>query len=104
MTAVTCTVTLRTHARLAAENSQQRVSSIPTSMTSVFARRALRSTGRLDDCIKWTSTPRRARNRASQGCMLYELTMPELRLLPLIERFVTMLAELPVFADAFGVI
>ena len=75
-------------------------------MTSVFARRALRSTGRLDDCIKWTSTPRRARNRASQGCMLYELipTIPELRLLPLIERFVTMLAELAVFADAFGVI
>jgi hypothetical protein len=38
--------------------------------------------------------------------MLYELipTMPELRLLPLIERFVTKLAELPVFADAFGVI
>jgi len=31
-------------------------------------------------------------------------TMPELRLLPLIERFATMLAELPVFADAFGVI
>jgi hypothetical protein len=38
--------------------------------------------------------------------MLYELipTIPELRLLPLIERFVTMLAELAVFADAFGVI
>jgi hypothetical protein len=33
--------------------------------------------------------------------MLYELisTMPELRLLPLIERFAAMLAELPVFAD-----
>ena len=32
--------------------------------------------------------------------MLYELipTMPEVRLLPLIERFATMLAELPVFA------
>jgi hypothetical protein len=38
--------------------------------------------------------------------MLYELipTMPELRLLPLIERFVTMLAELPVFADTFGAV
>lgn len=42
-------------------------SSISTSITSVFARRALRSTGRLDDCITWTSTPRRARNRASQN-------------------------------------
>ena len=33
--------------------------------------------------------------------MLYELipTMPEVRLLPLIKRFTTMLAELPVFAD-----
>jgi hypothetical protein len=29
MTAVTCTVTLRTHARLAAENSQQRVQQHP---------------------------------------------------------------------------
>jgi hypothetical protein len=28
--------------------------------------------------------------------------MPELRLLPLIERFAVMLAELPVFADTFG--
>ena len=36
--------------------------------------------------------------------MLYELipTMPEVRLLPLIKRFTTMLAELPVFADPFG--
>jgi hypothetical protein len=31
-------------------------------------------------------------------------TMPELRLLPLIERFATMLAELPLFADTFGAI
>jgi hypothetical protein len=38
--------------------------------------------------------------------MLYELipTMPELRLLPLIERFATMLAELPLFADTFEAI
>ena len=38
--------------------------------------------------------------------MLYELipTMPEMRLLPLIERFAAMLAELPVFADTFGTI
>jgi len=31
-------------------------------------------------------------------------TMPEMRLLPLIERFAAMLAELPVFADTFGTI
>lgn len=39
-----------------------------------------------------------------QGCMLYELipTMPELRLLPLVERFAAMLAQLPVFADTYG--
>ncbi len=36
--------------------------------------------------------------------MLYELipTMPEMRLLPLIERFAAMLAEVPAFADTFG--
>jgi hypothetical protein len=28
--------------------------------------------------------------------------MPEWRLLPLVERFSAMLAELPVFADTFG--
>jgi hypothetical protein len=38
--------------------------------------------------------------------MLYELipTMPELRLLPLVERFAAMLAEVPAFADTFGAI
>ena len=38
--------------------------------------------------------------------MLYDLTpnMPEARLLPLIERFTSMLAELPVFADTFRVV
>ena len=41
-----------------------------------------------------------------QGCMLYELipTMPEPRLLPLVERFAAVLAELPVFADTFGAV
>jgi hypothetical protein len=49
---------------------------------------------------------RRTHSLFRQGCMLYELipTMPEVRLLPLIERFTTMLAELPVFADTFGTI
>jgi hypothetical protein len=42
----------------------------------------------------------------SRASSLYELipTMPEVRLLPLIERFTTMLAELPVFVDTFGAI
>ena len=59
-----------------------------------------------DRYLKSNTTKRRTHSLFRQGCMLYELipTMPELRLLPLIERFATMLAELPVFADAFGVI
>ena len=46
------------------------------------------------------------RSLFQEGCMLYELipTMPEVRLLPLIERFTTMLAELPVLADTFAAI
>jgi len=41
-----------------------------------------------------------------QGRMLYEFipTMPELRLLPLIERFATTFVELPLFAAIFGAI
>jgi hypothetical protein len=30
--------------------------------------------------------------------------MPQTRLLPLVERFAAMLAELPVFADTFGAV
>jgi len=38
--------------------------------------------------------------------MLYDLipTMPEVRLLPLIERFAASLGELPIFAGTFGVV
>ena len=38
--------------------------------------------------------------------MLYDLipNMPDGRLLPLIQRFAAMLAELPVFADTFGLV
>jgi hypothetical protein len=59
-----------------------------------------------DRYLKSNTTKRRTHSLFRQGCMLYELipTMPELRLLPLIERFATILAELPVFADAFEVI
>jgi hypothetical protein len=59
-----------------------------------------------DRYLKSNTTKRRTHSLFRQGCMLYELipTMPEVRLLPLIERFTTMLAELPVFADTFGAI
>jgi hypothetical protein len=57
-----------------------------------------------DRFLKSNTTKRRTHSLFRQGCMLYDLipTMPELRLLPLIERFAAMLAEVPVFADTFG--
>ena len=60
----------------------------------------------MDRHLKSNTAKHRTHSLFRQGCMLYELipTMPELRLLPLIERFATILAELPLFADAFGVI
>jgi hypothetical protein len=59
-----------------------------------------------DRLLKSNTAKHRTHSLFRQGCMLYELipTMPELRLLPLVERFATMLAELPVFADTFGAI
>ena len=59
-----------------------------------------------DRYLKSNTTKRRTHSLFRQGCMLYELipTMPELRLLPLVERFAEMLAEVPVFADTFGVV
>jgi hypothetical protein len=59
-----------------------------------------------DRYLKSNTTARRTHSLFRQGCMLYELipTMPELRLFPLIERFATMLAELPVFSETFGAI
>jgi hypothetical protein len=57
-----------------------------------------------DRLLKSNNTKRRTHSLFRQGCMLYDLipTMPEQRLLPLIERFAEMLAEVPVFADTFG--
>jgi Transposase DDE domain len=59
-----------------------------------------------DRYLKSNTTKRRTHSLFRQGCMLYDLipTMPGARLLPLIERFTAMLAELPVFADTFGVV
>jgi hypothetical protein len=59
-----------------------------------------------DRYLKSNTTKRRTHSLFRQGCMLYDLipNMPDPRLLPLIERFAAMLAELPVFADTFGVV
>ena len=57
-----------------------------------------------DRFLKSNTAKRRTHSLFRQGCMLYDLmpTMPEPRLLPLVQRFAALLAELPVFADAFG--
>jgi hypothetical protein len=57
-----------------------------------------------DRLLKSNTTKRRTHSLFRQGCMLYDLipTMPEQRLVPLIERFAAMLAEQTVFADTFG--
>ncbi len=57
-----------------------------------------------DRHLKANTTKRRTHSLFRQGCMLYELipTMPEHRLLPLVERFAIILAKLPVFADTLG--
>src|SRR5271157_5092831 len=59
-----------------------------------------------DRYLKSNTTKRRTHSLFRQGCMLYDLmpNMPQARLLPLIERFTAMLAELPVFAATFGVV
>lgn len=57
-----------------------------------------------DRHLKSNTTKRRTHSLFRQGSMLYDLipTMPKVRLLPLIERFAAMLAEVPAFADTFG--
>jgi hypothetical protein len=59
-----------------------------------------------DRYLKSNTTKRRTHSLFRQGSMLYDLipTMPEVRLLPLLERFAAMLAELPIFAGTFGVV
>jgi len=50
-----------------------------------------------DRHLKSNTTTRRTHSLFRQGCMLYDLmpNMPETRLLPLVERFAQMLAEVP---------
>jgi hypothetical protein len=59
-----------------------------------------------DRYLKSNTTKRRTHSLFRQGCMLYDLipTMPDQRLVPLIERFAAMLAEVRVFADTFGAV
>ena len=59
-----------------------------------------------DRLLKSNTTKRRTHSLFRQGCMLYDLipTMPDQRLLPLIEKFAVMLAEVPAFVDTFGAI
>jgi hypothetical protein len=59
-----------------------------------------------DRLLKSNTSKRRTHSLFRQGCMLYDLipTMPEKRLLPLVERFAEMLAEVPGFANTFGAI
>jgi len=59
-----------------------------------------------DRQLKSNTTKRRTHSLFRQGCMLYDLipTMPDQRLIPLIETFAAMLAEQHVFADTFGAI
>jgi hypothetical protein len=59
-----------------------------------------------DRYLKSNTTKRRTHSLFRQGCMLYDLipTMPDARLVPLIERFATMLAQVQMFADTFGAV
>ncbi|MCU4162278.1 hypothetical protein AiwAL_19750 [Acidiphilium sp. AL] len=59
-----------------------------------------------DRFLKSNTAKRRTHSLFRQGCMLYELipTMPEPRLLPLVQKFADMLADLPVFAETFGAV
>lgn len=59
-----------------------------------------------DRHLKSNTSTRRTHSLFRQGCMLYDLmpNMPEIRLLPLIERFAQMLTEAPAFADSFEAI
>jgi hypothetical protein len=59
-----------------------------------------------DRLLKSNTTKRRTHSLFRQGCMLYDLipNLPPQRLLPLVERFATMLAEQPMFAETFGVV
>jgi len=59
-----------------------------------------------DRYLKSNTSKQRTQSLFRQGGMLYQLipTMPELRSLPLIERFAAVFAQLPVFVNTFGAV
>ena len=59
-----------------------------------------------DRHLKSNTTKRRTHPLFRQGCMLYDLipTMPESRLLPLMEPFTAMLEAQPLFRTVFGAV
>ena len=59
-----------------------------------------------DRHLKSNTTKRRTHSLFRQGSMLYDLipTMPEVRLLPLIEQFAAAIGELSICAESFGVV
>ena len=59
-----------------------------------------------DRLLKSNTAKRRTHSLFRQGCMIYDLipTMPEKWLLPLIEKFAAMLAEIPAFSITYGLI
>ncbi|MGC8536708.1 MAG: hypothetical protein ACP5QR_14445, partial [Rhizomicrobium sp.] len=59
-----------------------------------------------DRFLKSNTAKRRTHSLFRQGCMLYELmpTMPEPRLLPLVQKFADMLTNLPAFVETFGAV
>ncbi len=59
-----------------------------------------------DRMLRSNTAKRRTHSLFRQGSMLYELipNMPEARLLPLIEKFAAMLAQVPVFTETFGIV
>jgi hypothetical protein len=59
-----------------------------------------------DRMLKTNTAKRRVHSLFRQGCILYDLIpmMPEIRLLPLMQRFTQMLQDQPIFADVFGAV
>lgn len=59
-----------------------------------------------DRLLKSNTAKRRTHSLFRQGCMIYEFipTMPQEWLPQVIEKFVAMLDEIPVFANTFGTI
>jgi hypothetical protein len=57
-----------------------------------------------DRMLKSNTTKRRTHSLLRQGIMLYELipTMPEHRLVPLVEKFAELLEAQPILADMFA--